>query len=133
MSETDTLKIHGDSGPDQKQTRKIVHSQVYALRDWLLLGNPVDCRVAGREMAIGSLPRRILDCKQYLNMQIYDRWKKDKNKFGGEINIKEYYMTPEAVDEFIETKMHLRMPWGEITRKRAGRKKVSPQITLHAV
>ncbi len=123
MKTADNISVHGDSGPFVSQTRRNVKSQVYQLREWLLLGNPVDCRVAGREMAIGSLPRRILDCKQYLSMNIQSRWKQDKNKFGNGITIREYFMTPEDIDDYIENNMHIRMPWDDITRERQQREK----------
>jgi len=85
--------------------------QVYRLRDFLLDGKRVTCDVARLNLAIGgsALPRRIKDCKDFLNMKIDSRWKPYKTAYGVKTRIREYSMTEENIKEYLETKIELKI------------------------
>jgi hypothetical protein len=116
---SEQIIIHGDLGPDQDEKRASIDQQVYSLRQHLLLGDTINMSQAHKLYGIGHLPRRICDCIQYLKMDIQrDRWVKYTNERGKTTRLKEYYMLPEKIDEYILNSMHLEMPWVEIYAER---------------
>ena len=86
-----------------EEIRRNVAPQVYRLRDFILEGKRVTCDVARLSLGIGgsSLPRRILDCKVFLEMdKIKARWKPYTTTWGIKTRIREYYMLEEDIENY---------------------------------
>ena len=120
------IKVHGDLGTDEKETQRLIDRQVYDLRDHLLLENTINMEQAHELFKIGHLPRRISDLIEFLKMKIQrDRWYNYTDKYGKKRKLKEYYMLPEDIDEYLLSSMHLMMPWAAIYAQRKARRQTT--------
>jgi len=120
---SEKIQVYGDLGPDAKETQRLIYRQVYDLRDHLLLENTINMEQAHELFKIGHLPRRISDLIEFLKMKIQrDRWYNYADNYGKKRKLKEYYMLPEDIDEYLLSSMHLMMPWAEIYADRKARR-----------
>ncbi len=132
---SEEIIVHGDLGPDEKETQRLIDRQVYDIRDHLLLENTINMEQAHDLFKIGHLPRRISDLIEFLKMKIQrDRWYNYTDKYGKKRKLKEYYMLPEDIDEYLLSSMHLMMQWAEIYADRKARQQnnLISQAAKHA-
>ena len=90
-NDTSWVPFYGD-GPKTKKEYQNKGKQVQDLAEFLRTGKVINCEIARIELGIGSLPRRILDCKEFLGMNIPPaEWKPYPRKFDGKITHLAHY------------------------------------------